>query len=208
MKGWVIDRFLSEDHIRILHKESLLKDFAQCSKPVVLNNIISYLQGDGNQEIKDMLNDVYKDRIKFLDVLQNDDINECVSKVASYTYNSVRPGLTIEELEDMRDTIRAVYNDTYNVPYINTIPSEIIERIINNLLALYRVNKDIEYKNLAYLLGKNKELFKDKPNASARGTIFKSISKRSSELDIILKGIDFLIDALKSKRQPESWRVF
>lgn len=208
MERWVISPFLNEEHIRILNKENMLGDFALCSKSVIISKIIDYINGDYNEEIKDILVSAYKDKITFIDIQNDDLIIENVDKVYSYTFESVHAGLSIQELKDMRDIINSVYNNEYNVPYINTIPGDIIASIINNLLALHRVNNDFEYKKLAYLLTKNKELFKDKPNSNAKGTVFKSISRRSMDLDIILKGIEFLITQKESGKQPETWRLF
>lgn len=209
MERWVISPFLTEEHIRILYKENLLKDFALCSKPIIVTNIISYLSNDnGNKEIKNMLKSVYKDKISFIDVQKDDVIVGNVDKVYQYNFNSVHAGLSIEELNNMKETIKSIYNDDFNVPYVNVIPGDIIAGIINNLLAFNRVNKNPEYKKLSYLLTKNKELFKDKPNATARGTVFKQVSRKSTDLDIILRGIDFLLHQKQEGNQPESWRIY
>jgi hypothetical protein len=208
VEKWVISPFLNETHITILHDEQMLRDFSICSKPVIVTNIINYLNGDGDLSVKEMLREVYKDKISFLDIQKDDVVIGNVDKVYQYTFDSVHAGLTIDELKSMKETINSVYNDEYNIPYVNVIPGDIIAGIINNLLALHRVNKNIEYKRLAYLLTKNKELFKDKPNANAKGTLFKTVSRRSTDLDIILNGIDFLITQKQEGKQPESWRVF
>lgn len=206
--GWVISPFLTEEHIKILHKEKLLDELSNCSKPVVLDKITEYLQNSSNSEVKNMLMESYKNKIDFINIQEDELINDNISKVYSYTYSSIHPGLSLQELEEIKNTIESVHNDKYNVPYINVIRGDIIAGIINNLLALYRVNKDPEYKKLAFLLTKNKDLFKDKPNASAKGTIFKQINRRSEELDIILRGVNFLISNLSQGRKPESWRIF
>lgn len=209
MERWVISPFLTESHIHILHKENMLKDFSLCSKPIIISNIITYLNNeDGDNEIKVILREVYQDKISFIDVQKDDVVVGNLDKVYQYTFNSVHAGLSIEELNTMKNTITSVYNDDFNVPYVNVIPGDIIATIINNLLALNRVNKDMSYKKLAYLLTKNKELFKDKPNATARGTVFKQVSRKSNDLDIILRGIDFLISQKEANRQPESWRIY
>lgn len=209
MEKWVISPFLTEKHIRILNDEKLLHDFAICARPVIITSILDYVNSNGcNEEIKDMLLNVFESRIAFMDVQKDDVILDNVDKVYGYTFDSVHAGLSIPELEAMRDTIGAVYNDDYNVPYINVIPGDIIANIINNLLALNRVNKNMEYKKLAYLLSKNKELFKDKPNANAKGTVFKTVAKRSTELDIIQRGIEFLLKQKREGKQPESWRIY
>lgn len=208
MKGWVINPFLTEEHVRILHNENMLKDFSICSKPVIVTNIVSYINGDGDEEIKSLLNDCYKDKISFVDVQSNELITNSIDKIYGYTFDSVHAGLSIADLNKMKETIVSVYNEEFNVPYINVIPGDIIAGIINNLLAIFRVNKNQEYKKLAYLLTKNKELFKDKQNAKAKGTMFKEVSKRSLDLDVILRGIDFLIVQKEANRPPESWRVY
>lgn len=208
MERWVIRPFISEEHIRLLDKEKLLYGFAMCSKPIILKYVVDYLNGEGDDEIKNMLRSAYSEKLNFMDVTADVHINESVAKVATYNYSSVRAGCSVQELEEIRDTIKSVYNENCNVPYINVIRGDIIDGVINNLSALYRVNKNKKYKELAYILSKNKELFKDKPNARATGTIFKSIARRSSEFDIILRGIDFLIPKIQEGKQPESWRVF
>lgn len=207
--NWVVSHFLTEDHIRILYKESMLKDFSQCSKPTIVFNVRNYIESnESDAEVRDMLLEVYKDKIDFIDIQKDEDVLSMIDKVSAYNFSSVHAGLSVDELNSMRKTITSVYNDSYNVPYINTIPGDIIDSIINNLLALNRVNKDMEYKKLSYVLTKNKELFKDKPNANASGTAFKAVSRRSMELDLMLKGIDFLIEQKSLGRQPESWRLF
>lgn len=209
MERWVISPFLTEADVRILHKENMLKNFSLCSKPIIVTNIVNYLGNDsGDAEVKAMLREVYKDKISFIDVQKDDVVIGNVDKVYQYNFNSVHAGLSVEELKTMRTTITSVYNDDFNVPYVNVIPGDIIASIINNLLALNRVNKDMKYKKLAHLLTKNKELFKDKPNATARGTIFKQVSRKSTDLDIILRGIDFLISQKEAGKQPESWRIY
>ena len=209
MGGWVISPFISEEHVRILHKENMLRDFAKCSKTVVVDNIIRYLgTADADPEVKKLLQDVYRDKLAFLAIQQDEEVNASVEKVYGYTFESVHAGLSIAELQEMRDTILHVYNDQCSVPYINTISSDLIAGIINNLMALHRVNHNPEYKRLSYILTKNKDLFRDKPNAVARGTIFKSITKRSQDLDVILRGIDFLIAQKTAGKSPESWRFY
>lgn len=209
MERWVISPFLTEDHIRILYKENMLKEFSLCSKPIIVTNIVNYLSNDkGDNEIKEMLKEVYKDKISFINVQKDDIVIGNVDKVYQYTFGSIHAGLSVEELKTMRDTIKSIYNDDFNIPYVNVIPGDIIATIINNLLALNRVNKDTTYKKLSYLLTKNKELFKDKPNATARGTVFKQVSRKSTDLDIILRGIDFLISQKEAGKQPESWRMY
>lgn len=209
MERWVISPFLTESDIRILHKERMLKDFSLCSKPIIVTNIVDYLSNnEGDDEIKAMLREAYQDKISFIDIQKDDVVVGNVDKVYQYTFNSVHAGLSVAELKEMKDTINSIYNNDFNVPYVNVIPGDIIASIINNLLALNRVNKEMSYKKLAYMLTKNKELFKDKPNATARGTVFKQVSRKSTDLDIILRGIDFLISQKEAGKQPESWRIY
>lgn len=209
MGKWVINSFISEDHVKILAKENLLQDFANCSKSIIVDNIISYIESaDADSEVKELLTNVYKDKLFFLNVQQDEIINENVEKVYGYNFYSVNAGLTVEELEQMKQDIKSVYNEELDIPYINPISGDIIANIINNLLALYRVNKDIEYKKLSYILTRNKDLFRDKANAASKGTIFKKISKRSMDFEIILRGIDFLIEKKNAGCLPESWRLF
>ena len=209
MFNWVIPGLLNEDVVLLLEEEKLLGPFAECSKPLIVDSIYNYIySAAGDPKIKDLLKIAYKDKISYNEAKFNEEIISTVNLVNSYDFNTVHAGLSLDELESMRTSIKFVYNSEANVPYINPISGDIVAAIINNLLALHRVNKDISYRQFATILSKNKELFKDKPNAAARGTIFKSISKRSVELDIILNGIEFLISKKKEKLQPESWRVF
>ena len=209
MGKWVINSFISEDDVKILAKENLLQDFANCSKSVVIDSIIEYIESaDADGEVKGLLSKAYSDKLFFLNVQQDEIINNNVEKVYGYNFYSVNAGLTIEELEQMKQDIKSVYNDDLDIPYINPISGDVIANIINTLLALHRVNKKMEYKKLAYILGKNKDLFRDKANANSKGTIFKKISKRSMDFEIMLRGIDFLIEKKKAGCLPESWRLF
>lgn len=209
MTAWVIEPFLTEQYVKILDKENMMPDFVMCSKSVIVDYIIDYLdKPDANEEIKGILSKYYKNKIDLVRVQQDEVVIGNIDKIYEYNYSSVHAGLTIGELNDMKEVILSVHNEEQNIPYINTIPGDIIAGIINNLLALYRVNGDIAYKRMAHLLTKNKELFKDKPNATAKGTIFKAVNKRSEDLKIILRGIEFLIDQKTKGNQTESWRVY
>lgn len=208
MGKMVINPFLTEEHVSILYTEKLLQDFALCSKQVIISSVSNYINNTTNEDVKEMLLSVFKDKIDFMNTLKDEVAVDLVNKVHSYVFDSVHAGLSVAELTEMKNNINEVYTDKKTIPYINVIPSNIIENIISNLMALHRVNRNSEYKQLAYMLSKNKELFKDKPNANAKGTIYKGISSRSTDLDIIKLGIDFLIDQKTKGNAPESWRVY
>lgn len=209
MIPWVIRYLLNEEHVLILQREKLLDDFAICSKDVIIEQVIEYINSeDSSSQLVEFLSNSFKDRIEFLNVQTDEGIIKNISKVYEYSYSSIHAGLTIDQLLEIKEDIISVSNEKHNTPYVPTINKDIIANIINNLLALYRVNLNGEYKRLAHILTKNKELFKDKNNSPSKGTIFKLVAKKSTELDIILKGIDFLIEQKTNKRQPEAWRLF
>jgi nitrogenase molybdenum-iron protein alpha/beta subunit len=208
MENYVIDLILSEKHVLILKKENLLSDLVKCSKDVVIENIINYINKSNNEEIKNILKEAYKDKLYLLEISNDNLMIDKVNTVSKYTYDSIHAGLTIEELNIMKNNINSLLNKDYTVPYINVIPSNIISGIINTLLALNKVNKDKEYKILAYNFEAAIESFRDKPRATAKGTIFKPISKINNELVIMVKGIDFLINQKTLNLPVESWRYF
>ena len=208
MENWVIKPFLTESDVLILSKENLLEDFARCSKSTVVNGITTYITSSNNKEIVDILKEAYKERLDFLNLLTDEKVQESLDTVVEYDYNSVRPSLSIKELEKIKSDIMGVYDIDNAAPYVTPVDSNIIVNIISTLQALGRSTKDNRYTNLASTLSLNKVLFKDKQNAGIKGTIFKPVFKRTSEYKIILRGIDFLIDQLKAGHKPESWRVF
>lgn len=208
MEAWVINPFLTEEHIFILAKENLLNDFARCSRTLIVKGIVEYLNEGTNEEIKSLLREAYKSKISFLDIQKDESVLEAVSTVAGYTFSSVNDGLTIDELKTMEKTIKSVYNEECNIPYINPISGDIINNIISTLIARGRVTGNTSYKRLAFLLSKNRELFKDKPNKNATGTVFKPIMRKSTDLDIILRGIQFLIEQKQLGHEHNYWRVF
>lgn len=206
---FVISPFLTEKDVIILHREKLLQDFADSSKKVVLEGIYNYLNNpDGDEEVKTILKEAYKDKLSFRDVQKDEEVLEALSRISALDYYSINSGTPIDDLYKIRTDIDSVYKEENMVPYVNPINKDLISQVIGNLLALYRVNKNTEYKRLALFISKNKPLFVDKPNSFAKGTVFKNMTKRSKEIEIISRGVDFLIEQKRNRIKPESWRIF
>ena len=206
---WVIDYLLTENDIFILRDCNLLSQFVSCSKSVVINSIIKYINSDtANKDVVDILKEYYSDKIHLKESFEDEEVLNKFITISEINYNSVKPSLSLSTLKQMKETIESVIGENELPPYINKVSPSIINDIIECLNSMYKHNKNSSYRELVFRLNKNKSLFKDNKNANAKGTPAKNVYKKIPELKIIIKGIDFLIDKLENDINPNSWRVF
>ena len=97
---WVIKNLISEEQVKLLYKNNLLNYLAKCSKQIIVDKIIEYLENPENdKEVVTMLTEVYKDKLNFLDEVVNEDTINSITELSKLTYYSIVPSLELETLK-------------------------------------------------------------------------------------------------------------
>ena len=208
---YVIYPLISEEDILLLDSVGMLERLEKCSTKRVVMLISSYLEDkekDNNPEVVELVKNIWSEKLNLYAVLSDEETKDSVTKVQGIRFDSVHAGLDLDTLNEMKETILAVVDNKYSVPYVAPIPPILIDGIINDLNALGRNTGKRSYSLLAAHLDMSSNLFSDSRFKHSEGTVFKNVAKRSGELDIILRGIDFLINMKTIGKSPQSWRVF
>lgn len=201
---FVLPYLLSEEQAALLTDEQLGK-LAACSTNVLVGHVKSYLSNSSrDMAVANRIHKAYSHKLDTEKFFNNEELQECVKRVSALTYDDINPGIGIETLQEYRNDIKAILNEDLAVPYIAPIRGSIIEDFLVDLKECTQDNPEL--KKLLKVLSKNKTLFKDPRNTPFRGTIVKSIVRDQQRYEIMLHGIDFLINKAKEGKSPSSWR--
>ena len=193
----IIPYVLSETDLDTL-TDSQLNMLAKCSTDMVLEEVLKYLENAGDSVYSGRIRGAYATKIALREFLTSEETKSNVEIAQRLSYTSITPMLTEEELIVYKNAIESIINNKYAIPYISPISGETIKTL--------REEVKTNNKALAERLKKFSYLFKDSPHKSATGTIVKRVIRNRVEYEIILRGIEFMLERKRKGANPNSWR--
>lgn len=209
MENYVIPGVVTEDDVKLLNEVNLLKDLADCSKGIIVESVLAYIENpSSDDEVTKLLIRNYGSKLNFLVESRSDEMDESVKEAVRYNFYTPYAELSIEQLNEIKHNVEMVTREEVKKPYNEVIPGTIVAGLLNNLLGLFKSTKDKRYYAIYSRLQKNVNAFKNKRTDRPTGTKFKRFSKMDREFKIISDGVDFLIRMKNEGKPYNSWRWF
>lgn len=186
----------------------IFKGIASCSSDIVLKRINEYLENpDATEIVKRRVEEAYSDVMDKKAYYGSEELIEVAGEISNLTYADINAGQTIDKLEYWKRNITSILTSPYAVAYIPPVKAD-------TLKALLVVMRDRGVKSaedgyileLSERIRGHKTLFKDAPFKGYKGTPIKRIIKDKTKFEIILRGIDHLIEVKRSGEDTQSWR--
>ena len=195
----VIPYMLSEEDVMSM-TEHQLELLASCSTDVIIDKIFKYLMSNSaNTVCQAMVRSAYNDRLQTMKFLESKKTAKCVEMLQQLSYSSITPMVGIEELQMYKKVIEYILGSKYAIPYVPPISGDIVNELIADLKESGNENVRAKIKALSQFL-------KDSPHKKATGTIVKNIIRNKGTYELLLKGIDFMIEKKQIGANPASWR--
>ena len=202
----VIPLILSEEAADVLPMDYLYR-LSECSTNVIKYKVLAYLDNpDADPVIRKKVQDAYSEQLLISEYLQSEDLAKDAEKVQSLSYSSVTPYLSIEELVEYKRAISAILGNKYAVPYVAPISGALVKDLCEDIYNLYKETDDTTINDFYKKLKKHASLFRESQFASYKGTVVKKIIRDRGKYEVILRGIEFMIEKKKSCSLPASWR--
>lgn len=205
MTNQVIPLLLKEEDCKILGKEWTIK-LLNCTTSGVILYLNKYLDSGGmDSEVEEMVREFYVNKRNEMGLSNGEEHEKNVMLIESLRLDTPFAYYTIEELENIRDTMNNVLSlSSESVAYNLPVPSKMFKSIIKEIKNYGDDNQKEVARKLE--LSPAKGIFYDTPTSKARKTIYKKIVLNGTTIELIRNGIDFLLEQMKASVSPIQWR--
>ena len=186
----------------------IFKGIASISSEIVLKRINRYLEdGSANEAVKRRVEEAYSEVMDKKNYYADESLIESAKEISTLSYCDITSGQPLDKLIKWREDISAIMNSPYAVAYIPPVRIESLIGLIEVIQARAKESPDNVYLyTVADNLYANKTLFKDAPFKGYKGTPVKRIINDRTKYDVILRGLDFLIEKKRVGANPQTWR--
>lgn len=206
----VIELILSEEDVAEL-TDIHLYQFAACSYGSVRESVIAYLRNpNADPKVRERVLRAYAEQLDLLEYLQDDKTLQYVNLLNELHYSTIGYGLDVGTLQRYKDAIEYVIgseHERYAVPYIAAIDGKTISELIQEIWEYAAENKNS--KLMFFVENKlrpAKKYFRESPHEKYKGTVVKHAVRDRSKYELILRGINFLLEKKAANVSPASWR--
>ena len=202
----VIPFILSEEVAKEIPIDFIVK-LADCSSSVVKDRVKKYIATDGaDGEVVEIVKAAYLSQLEMEEFLNDEKLKEYVEIVHDLDYVDINPHKSIEMLEKYKVAITYVLDNKYSVPYIAPISGTLIKDLRDEISNYADGVDSPTIKLFAKRLKSCSGLFRDSQHTAYRGTVVKKVIRNRSKYEVILRGIDFMLDKKRTSKNPSSWR--
>lgn len=202
----VIPLILSEELAREIPLDYLAK-LAECSTSIVKGKVKDYLNSpNAADDVKAIVKAAYSEQIAIEEFLSSKDISEKVELIKDLDYVNISTHQSVERLQEYKEAITAILSNDYAVPYIAPIRGVLIKDLREEISVFAKATSNQYLKSFESKLKKHSSLFRDSQYETYKGTVVKKIIRNRTKYEIILKGIDFILDKKMNNTNPQSWR--
>lgn len=186
----------------------IFKGIASISSEIVLKRINRYLEdANANEAVKRRVEEAYSEVMDKKNYYADESLIESAKEISTLSYCDITAGQPLDKLIKWREDISAIMNSPYAVAYIPPVRIESLIGLIEVIQARAKESPDNVYLyTVADELYANKTLFKDAPFKGYKGTPVKRIINDRTKYDVILRGLDFLIEKKRVGANPQTWR--
>lgn len=187
--------------------QDFLERLANCSTQIVKDKVLAYISHpNADEEVKHKLTTAYQRYISVTAYLNDAETKRDVELIRELSYKDIGPHLSVEELQNYKRAIIGILYNENAVPYVSPIKGDIIKALRDDIKEFAEsVNSEV-LKDAAAAIYKNSDLFRDQQHAPFRGTIVKRIIREKGTYELLLRGIDFMVDKKTRGISPASWR--
>lgn len=203
----VLRSILTEDDAYRLPMD-IFKGIASCSSDIILRRINEYLDSPNAIEaVKRRVEEAYSDIMEKKAYYGSEELTEVANEISNLTYADINAGQTIDRLEYWKNSITEILTSPYAVAYIPPVKVDSVKELVKVMEERAAVSSDDVYLyTVARKISEHKNLFRDAPFKGYKGTPVKRIIKDKTKYEIILKGLDHLIEAKRSGGDMQVWR--
>lgn len=208
-----IAKYVFDEEMILVFPQDIVNQLAACSSNIIVEKVNEYFDNpEANENVKRKLLAAYGDKLKVQRLLNDEQVDQKVELLGELDYGSVHATVSVEELKKYEEAIEFILNNDDCKPYIAPISSIILSDLRADLrkLSKQRSASDVQRKCAAKLESRLKvsaELFKDSYHTPYRGTKFKKVFKDYDKLELILRGVKFLIRQKEKGAMPSTWRI-
>lgn len=187
----------------------IFKGIASVSSGIVLKRIDRYLNDTNAMPVvQRRVKEAYSEVTEKNDWYTSENILNAAQELSSLMYSDINASQSIETLQKWKDDIQMILDSPYAVAYIPPVKVESLKELCDVLVSRSKeIGPDGAYlMSLSDDLQANKVLFKDAPFKGYRGTPVKRIINDKTKYEIMLKGIDFLMERKHAGNNPQTWR--
>lgn len=214
---WVVPGKINTELVEALPMEAL-EIIADLSSNIVVMHVNRFIQtygggADANlSSISDKLKTAYTYTNDKEDYLKSEKVKQMAEELRNLQYEDITFLTPAEQLIEYRMLIKELEENEFASAYtsekdsaylragmekIKEIASSYIDKNADAVTSCYRVHDII--KN-------NRSLFRNPPFKKNSATILRSVIYRKDDFELILSGIDFILEKKKSGAAPRSWR--
>lgn len=202
----VIPFILTEEAVKEMPIDFLIK-LADCSSSVVKDKIKKYIASDkADKEVVEIVKAAYSSQLDMEEFLNDEKLKEYVEIIQNLDYVDVNPHISIEMLEKYKEAITYILDSKYSVPYIAPISGTLIKDLRDEVYEYAKTTNSKPMQDFYKMLKSCSGLFRDSQHTAYKGTVVKKVIRNRSKYEIILRGIDFMLDKKRTNKSPSSWR--
>ena len=218
MSDWVIPRKLTVGDVWNIPKPALTI-MAETSNDMVVYYINQFIRDNQNNQdvivrkVAEKLKDAFEEVNRIKDFLSSSEAIEMAKTLNSLSIEDIRFSISLENLKQYRALILMLFNDEDTVvsrtkALTNQHLDLQIERL-RNLLDSYKDSFESysSILNLIAFMDKDKQLFKNAPFKRNSVTVLRAAVENRDRFDLILYGIEFLIDKKERGVDKRTWRI-
>lgn len=203
----ILPYILTEEHVQDM-TDRHLSMLADCSTERIYEHIIAYLKNENaDSQCKERIYAAYENLIEEKSYFSSEKTIDSANKVKDMEYTDLSWYMEDKELLDIKEAILHITENKNAVPYIPPISNDLVKILKEELSEYCKANPKLEGAKTFYdNLKKNSSLFRDSRSQRSKGTIVKKVVKNPDKYEIILKGIQFILDARKDGGNVGDWR--
>lgn len=213
--GYVIPMVLPEQVVYNL-PDYMLKELPECTSDILLKYINSYIETNENsgnevsQRVATRLKSAYSYRNARIQFLKEEGTQEIVELLSNLTLEDISIAVDEETLIKWKNAITFVFESDKIEAMKHVVTKQAYEhfraRVSDIPASCTEVESQAVYRMLS-IMEENKSLFKSAPFTRLRGTPFRGILLRKEVYELILYGIDYILDKKRKGLEPISWRL-
>lgn len=202
----ILPLILDEDITRKL-PDRFLSQLAMCSTDTIKLKVREYIDNPGaEKEAKEKIIKAYADVLGLEDYLFSEETLQRVELIKDMDYYTINTYLTETQLLAYKEAILSILENESSIPYIAPIRGTKVKELLEDLKQ-YAVSTELpEAKKLYESIKCCARFFRDSPFEGNKGTPVKKIIRNKGKYQIILRGIDFMLEKKRVGALPASWR--